>query len=306
MAPGKGAGTSPGEVHDIALKAAETDATKRALATFGRPFGLELHNGARREQQDCQRRPGASSSAQKDGLARSAPAPIARRAEPHPSRDGSTDRPNPVASAPSLVPDVANTNKTGANTYATQADSHDPPSAVHGAVSRPSPYLGRERFQQDRAANDALVKQAEQQALAAEAARQAGSSHTALKTYDQPGTLQPLAPTTMPHAPPLAVSKIDKSVLTFGEPKRLRDKAHLRFVASQPCLICGRNPSDAHHLRFAQPRALGRKVSDEFAVPLCRTHHREVHQTGNEAALWEDLEINALEIAKALWDQNRM
>ena len=40
---GEGHGTSPGEVHDIALKAAETDATKRALATFGRPFGLELY-----------------------------------------------------------------------------------------------------------------------------------------------------------------------------------------------------------------------------------------------------------------------
>ena len=40
---GEGRGTSPGEVHDIALKAAETDATKRALATFGKPFGLELY-----------------------------------------------------------------------------------------------------------------------------------------------------------------------------------------------------------------------------------------------------------------------
>jgi len=40
---GEGRGTSLGEVHDIALKAAETDATKRALATFGKPFGLELY-----------------------------------------------------------------------------------------------------------------------------------------------------------------------------------------------------------------------------------------------------------------------
>jgi hypothetical protein len=44
---------------------------------------------------------------------------------------------------------------------------------------------------------------------------------------------------------------------------RRRDKAHLKFVASQTCLVCGRKPSDPHHLRFAQPRALGRKVSDE-------------------------------------------
>ena len=44
---GEGRGTSPGEVHDIALKAAETDATKRAFATFGNPFGLELYRQSR-------------------------------------------------------------------------------------------------------------------------------------------------------------------------------------------------------------------------------------------------------------------
>ena len=46
--------------------------------------------------------------------------------------------------------------------------------------------------------------------------------------------------------------KIDKSVLTIGEPKRIRCKEHLRFVASQPCVICGRSPSHAHHVRYAQ------------------------------------------------------
>ncbi|WP_375775704.1 ERF family protein [Bradyrhizobium sp. ma5] len=53
---------------------------------------------------------------------------------------------------------------------------------------------------------------------------------------------------------------------------RKRSKAHLLFVRGQPCLICKQTPSDAHHLKFAQPRALGRKVSDEFTVPLCRAH----------------------------------
>jgi hypothetical protein len=86
--------------------------------------------------------------------------------------------------------------------------------------------------------------------------------------------------------------------------KRLRDKAHLRFVASQPCLICGRQPSDPHHLGFAQPRALGLKVSDEFTVPLCRGHHRQLHQAGNEVTWWENLKINAMEIAKGLWEAN--
>ena len=83
----------------------------------------------------------------------------------------------------------------------------------------------------------------------------------------------------------------------------MRDKAHLKFVASQSCLVCGRQPSDPHHLRFTQPRAIGLKVSDEFTVPLCRGHHRELHQAGNEPAWWEKLNINPLEVAKGLWEQ---
>jgi hypothetical protein len=109
----------------------------------------------------------------------------------------------------------------------------------------------------------------------------------------------------VPASPSLVPAQIDKSLLTVAEPKRLRDKAHLRFVASQPCLVCGRQPSDPHHLRFAQPRALGLKVSDEFTVPLCRGHHRQLHQAGNEVAWWEGLKINALPIAKGLWEQTR-
>ena len=106
-----------------------------------------------------------------------------------------------------------------------------------------------------------------------------------------------------PDAPTPSPAKIDKSVLALAEPKRRRDKSHLRFVASQPCLVCGRQPSDPHHLRFAQPRALGVKVSDEFTVPLCRGHHRALHQTGNEAAWWEGLKIDALCLARQLWEQ---
>src|SRR6185369_13144502 len=98
--------------------------------------------------------------------------------------------------------------------------------------------------------------------------------------------------------------KIDKSVLAIAEPRRIRDKAHLKFVAAQPCLICGRQPSDPHHLRFAQARALGLKVSDEFTVPLCRGHHRQLHQAGNEVAWWGKLKIDALEIAKGLWEKS--
>jgi len=82
---------------------------------------------------------------------------------------------------------------------------------------------------------------------------------------------------------------------------RLRDKDHRKFVSAQPCLVCGRSPADAHHLRFAQPRALSRKVSDEFTVPVCRVHHRELHRTGDEAAWWQGIKIDPLPIAHRLW-----
>jgi hypothetical protein len=101
-------------------------------------------------------------------------------------------------------------------------------------------------------------------------------------------------------------SAIDKSALTFGEPTRVRDKKHLRYVAAQPCLLCSATPSDAHHIGFAQPRALGRKVGDEFTVPLCRAHHRELHHSGNEAAWWHDMGIDPLEIAKELWAESQI
>jgi ERF superfamily protein len=99
---------------------------------------------------------------------------------------------------------------------------------------------------------------------------------------------------------------IDKSSLALGEPRRYRDRAHLQFVSSQPCMLCGRQPSDAHHLRFAQPRALGRKVSDEFAVPLCRTHHRVLHARGDEATWWNELKIDPVAAAQKLWEHTRL
>ena len=95
--------------------------------------------------------------------------------------------------------------------------------------------------------------------------------------------------------------RIDKSALALPEPRRIRDRDHVRCVAKQPCLICGRRPSDPHHLRFAQIRALGRKVSDEFVVPLCRGHHREVHRCGDEAAWWIKVGVNPMVAARTLW-----
>ena len=217
----EGRGTSPGEVHDIALKAAETDATKRALSTFGKPFGLELY---RRDK-----------APRLHNQATLQPANASPRLGSHP-------------------------------------DDTTP-------IPRPSHYYGR-RHQ---------------------------NSMTELLRQDQarPREDNTAAPPLAPAGADSLPGKIDKSQLAIAEPKRLRDRAHLKFVASQPCLVCGRQPADPHHLRFAQPQAIGLKVSDEFTVPLCRTHHRQLHQTSNEVAWWEDLHIDAMEIASGLWQQSR-
>jgi ERF superfamily len=98
-----------------------------------------------------------------------------------------------------------------------------------------------------------------------------------------------------------AENGIDKSVLAVAAPRRYRNREHLRYVAQQSCLVCGRKPSDPHHLSFTQPRALGRKVSDEFAVPLCRGHHRAVHRSRNERTWWKQVGIDPVKVALTLW-----
>jgi hypothetical protein len=210
---GEGRGSSPGEVHDIALKAAETDATKRALATFGRPFGLELYRQSRAPAQEADLR------------------------------------------KPTITP----------TRFGFHPDDTTP-------TPRPSRYYGL---------------------------REDPKIETGKPRPVTPAASPPLAPQSPEQ------DKIDKSALALSEPKRRRDKSHLRFVAAQPCIVCGRQPSDTHHLRFAQPRALGVKVSDEFTVPLCRGHHRQLHQTGNEVAWWDKLKIDALCVARQLWEQTR-
>jgi hypothetical protein len=99
---------------------------------------------------------------------------------------------------------------------------------------------------------------------------------------------------------------VQKAVrLTAAKLRRSRDKNHLRFVAIQPCIVCGRQPCEAHHIRFAQPRALGRRVSDEFTVPLCRVHHRDLHGQGDERRWWNKANIDPMPIALRFWQQTR-
>jgi ERF superfamily len=135
------------------------------------------------------------------------------------------------------------------------------------------------------------------------------SSETpAASNYDSSGTqvaAPPAIATTEANGTGPATST-DKSALAIPAPRRYRNKQHLQYVAQQPCLLCARKPSDPHHLRFAQPRALGRKASDEFTVPLCRVHHRAVHRAGDERGWWEHASIDPLKVARKLWKDTRV
>ena len=140
-------------------------------------------------------------------------------------------------------------------------------------------------------------------ALIVEAAFQARLAQATGSDAEEPGREHQPMSAEVQAAPNAAITTPSSGDIVFPLQKtgRRRSKAHLAFVASQPCLVCGRSPCDAHHVKFAQPRALGLKVSDEFTVPLCRDHHRELHRFRNEVAWWTNLKIAPLEIAHDLW-----
>lgn len=237
---GSGAGesraASPGQAHEFAAKAAETDATKRALMTFGNAFGLSLYGGT----PDHKPTPGDRAT--------------------HPTR---------------LLPKTEH-GLEAAELAPKAEDEPEQPSALQGPLRRSKP---------DTASKD-------------------GSDHSL--PVSLPGPDWPLIK-PLEEAERLSAERrdrIDKSALALAEPRRLRNSGHLAFVATKPCLICGRNRSHAHHLKFAQPTALGRKVSDEFTVPLCSTHHRELHRHGDERVWWESHRVEALKIAAELWKES--
>ena len=225
MGSGEALAGTAGQAHERASKAAETDATKRALSTFGNSFGLSLY----RDKTE---------------------APQAKKARPNPA-------------------------KTSAPLEDQNIEGEQGPAA---ATAAGVPSGERPRAEMVETTIPVWVPASAKGNLA-----------------ETVGLIPPTQP------PETIREKIEKSALPIGEPKRLRNREHLRFVASQPCLVCGRAPSQAHHLRFAQPRAMGRKVSDEFTVPLCATHHHELHMRGNELDWWKDKQIEPLSIAEELW-----
>jgi ERF superfamily len=133
-----------------------------------------------------------------------------------------------------------------------------------------------------------------------------GPTHAAALSEDDRTQMAALQETVATERRDERTKVIDKSVLSVPAPRRYRNREHLRSVAKQPCLICGRKPSDPHHLHYVQPRALGRKPSDEFAVPLCRVHHRAVHRARDERAWWQTAGIDPIKVARRLWKDTRI
>src|SRR6185312_1630904 len=266
---GESRASTPGQAHELALKGAETDATERALATFGNPFGLALYD---REQVGVRKaRNEKASPPVGPWILRSASG----------VEEASFDKPSEFAGA--LRKAMAEARDIEF-LFAIWEQNVETVRALNRSLKQdalPKSGIAPQLVSHLKQCAIALVKP---------------ESRADIPTHPE------VAGVTLPKA---AGPKIDKSALTFGEPRRIRSKDHLRFVASQPCLICGRSPSHAHHLRYAQSKGLSLKVSDEFTVPLCAIHHHNIHNTGRKQEWWEKRKIDPLEIASRLWQQRR-
>jgi hypothetical protein len=235
---GLGRSAQPEVAHDIAVKAAETDATKRALATFGNPFGLALYD---RDQTQVTK--------PRDKL------------------------PSPPA-------------------HYTLVLTHERSVDLEGLDAFVS------------ATRDELQKL---ETLEAAYAFWTGN----LSTFTHIGRVhgveaaERLAALLKDRLRAIGAAP-SKSALLIPKETRIRDRDHLAFVARQPCLVCGRRPAQAHHLKFAQPRAMSLKVSDEYTVPLCNGHHDALHRSGDERAWWARHGIiDPLKFAARLWAASR-
>jgi len=74
--------------------------------------------------------------------------------------------------------------------------------------------------------------------------------------------------------------------LLIPKTEYIRDKKHLKFVASLPCILCMRKDVQAAHIRSGNGAGMGLKSGDNFTVPLCISCHKHQHNVGNEKSFW--------------------
>lgn len=271
---GFGRASSPETAHEIAMKAAETDATKRALATFGNPFGLALYD----KDMSQVTRPPKRDRYHNDGGSnpRRPKVVLAGRNGQQLRLSNTIDLLDAVAKA---LPDL----ETVAAVYAFW-EANLP---IFAAVLERDPKNGRKAI-------DGVTAR-----LKARLRDLGGTTPDERSAYSSPPVSAPRDGTvadTSSLEPPIPLMR--------AKERRVRDADHLAFVARHSCLICGRRPAQAHHIRFAQPRAMAMKVSDEFTVPLCVGHHDAVHRVGDERAWWAARRIDPLAVALRLWTTN--
>jgi DNA recombination protein Rad52 len=259
---GHGVGATPGAAHESAIKEAETDAMKRALITFGNPFGLALYDPELRGL-----RGGARRILDRHAVSWVVLAPDGRVLATY------TD---PVDFCAALL---------------RQLEEVEDPRALKALWARHAAALEMLRCNFPELISNEGIHWAEVllglYSQRREAVHQLASTHEASASASHPSG-----------------NSSGDSIAQTPEPRRVRDKEHLRFVASLPCLVCGRAPGQPHHIRFAQPRAMGSKPGDQWVVPLCNTHHRALHDAGNERVWWQNAKIDPLAEAERLWQQH--
>ncbi len=258
---GHGFGDLAGEAHESALKEAETDAMKRALTTFGNPFGLALYDKEQRGVRKLSKKLGGQAKSE--------------------TRDWQV-----ISASGGML------------------SAHTDPVEFCAAVKH---QLARAGSTDEAVAlwhnNRATLTRLREALPELQTAK--GRHYSEILTEIYLSVVEQFSPGPQSKRAPAQAKKPCRQAKTSRvgatKPVRRKDKDHLKYLRTQPCLICGRSPSQAHHLRHAQPRAMGLKSGDEWAVPLCAIHHRALHEAGNEAGWWQGHKIEPIGEAQRLW-----
>ena len=118
----------------------------------------------------------------------------------------------------------------------------------------------------------------------------------------RPAPKRPPAPLPGPEAPRKPLPKKNPARAAAAFQRAYGGKERVEWVKSLGCVICGGSPCDAAHVKSG---GMGRKADARWTVPLCRTHHDEVHQRGQRSfEARHDVYLDfAAEICDARWEQ---